>query len=86
MFESLSIFICCLCSFRLVEKYALLVGGCDMHRMDLSSLIMLKDNHINAAGSITKAVQQAKYIGGFALKVEVETSTLEDALEACRAG
>jgi len=72
--------------FRLVEKYALLVGGCDPHRMDLSSMIMLKDNHINSAGNITLAVQAAKRVGGFALKVEVETSTLADALEACRAG
>ena len=54
--------------------------------MDLSSLIMLKDNHIEAAGSITEAVRKAKHVGGFALKVEVETSTLKDALEACHAG
>ena len=47
---------------------------------------MLKDNHIGAAGSITAAVQRAKRVGGFALKVEVETSTLADALEACNAG
>jgi nicotinate-nucleotide pyrophosphorylase (carboxylating) len=72
--------------FRIVEKYALLVGGCDPHRMDLSSMIMLKDNHINSAGNITLAVRRAKQVGGFALKVEVETSSLADALEACRAG
>jgi nicotinate-nucleotide pyrophosphorylase (carboxylating) len=72
--------------FRLVEKHALLVGGCDAHRMDLSSMIMLKDNHINSAGNIAAAVRHAKRVGGFALKVEVETSTLADALDACRAG
>jgi nicotinate-nucleotide pyrophosphorylase (carboxylating) len=72
--------------FRIVEKYALLVGGCDPHRMDLSSMIMLKDNHVNSAGNITLAVQRAKRVGGFALKIEVETSSLADALEACRAG
>jgi nicotinate-nucleotide pyrophosphorylase (carboxylating) len=72
--------------FRLVEKHALLVGGCDAHRMDLSSMIMLKDNHINSAGNIAAAVRHAKRVGGFALKVEVETSTLGDALDACRAG
>ena len=40
--------------FRMVEKYALLVGGVDTHRYDLSSMIMLKDNHIWTAGNITK--------------------------------
>ena len=47
------------CFFRIVEKYAMLVGGVDTHRMDLSSMIMLKDNHINAHGSITNAVKEA---------------------------
>jgi len=46
--------------FRIVEKYALLVGGVSTHRMDLSSMIMLKDNHIWSTGSITKSVQAAK--------------------------
>lgn len=41
--------------FRMVEKYALLVGGADMHRYDLSSMIMLKDNHVTMAGSIEQA-------------------------------
>ncbi|KAI8068509.1 Quinolinate phosphoribosyl transferase [Gongronella butleri] len=72
--------------FRLVEKYGVLVGGLDTHRMDLSSMIMLKDNHIWSSGSITKAVQQARSVGGFALKIEVECQSEEEADEAIAAG
>jgi len=72
--------------FRLVEKYGMLVGGIDGHRHDLSSMIMLKDNHIWAKGSITKAVHAAKAVGGFALKVEVECQTEAEADEAIEAG
>lgn len=71
---------------RLLEKYSMLVGGVDTHRYDLSSMIMLKDNHITSTGSITKAVAAAKSVGGFAMKVEVEVSTEEDASEAINAG
>ncbi|KIW24754.1 nicotinate-nucleotide diphosphorylase (carboxylating) [Cladophialophora immunda] len=72
--------------FRLVEKYGMLVGGADQHRMDLSSMIMLKDNHIWARGSITDAVRSAKAVGGYALKVEVEVDSEEGADEAIAAG
>jgi nicotinate-nucleotide pyrophosphorylase (carboxylating) len=72
--------------FRLVEKYGMLVGGVDGHRHDLSSMIMLKDNHIWARGSITDAVKAAKSVGGFALKVEVEVDNEKDADEAIAAG
>lgn len=72
--------------FRLVEKYALLVGGVDTHRMDLSSMIMLKDNHVWSRGNITKAVHSAKNVGGFSLKIEVECRSLEEAQEAMQAG
>lgn len=72
--------------FRWVEKYALLVGGCDQHRYDLSSMIMLKDNHVWSSGSITEAVKRAKSVGGFALKVEVECQSEADADEAINAG
>jgi nicotinate-nucleotide pyrophosphorylase (carboxylating) len=72
--------------FRLVEKYGMLAGGCDPHRMDLSQMTMLKDNHIVAAGSITNAVKAAKSAGGFAVKVEVECQSLEEAHEAAAAG
>ncbi|KAI8839948.1 Quinolinate phosphoribosyl transferase [Chytridium lagenaria] len=65
--------------FRLVEKYAMLVGGIDTHRFDLSSMIMLKDNHIWASGSITKAVEAAR-------KIEVECRNEAEADEAITAG
>eukprot|EP00051_Salpingoeca_urceolata_P027550 m.482008 g.482008 ORF g.482008 m.482008 type:complete len:295 (-) comp22404_c0_seq1:141-1025(-) len=72
--------------FRVVEKYAMLVGGADSHRMDLSSMVMLKDNHIWSQGSITAAVQKAKSVAGFSMKVEVECGSLEEAREAIAAG
>ncbi|KAK7729020.1 nicotinate-nucleotide diphosphorylase (carboxylating) [Botryosphaeria dothidea] len=73
--------------FRLVEKYGMLVGGCDAHRHDLSTMTMLKDNHIWACqGSITKAVHAAKASGGFSIKVEVECQSFEEADEAIAAG
>ncbi|OBA20118.1 nicotinate-nucleotide pyrophosphorylase [Metschnikowia bicuspidata var. bicuspidata NRRL YB-4993] len=71
---------------RYVEKYSMLVGGVDAHRYDLSSMVMLKDNHIKSTGSITKAVQSARKVCGFAVKVEVEVSTEHDAKEAIDAG
>ena len=72
--------------FRLVEKYGMLVGGADTHRMDLSTMIMLKDNHVWARGSITDAVTAAKAVAGFSLKVEVEVQSEEEADEAIAAG
>lgn len=73
--------------FRLVEKYGMLVGGCDPHRHDLSAMTMLKDNHIWACGgSIPSAVAAAKAAGGFAIKVEVECQTEEEAETAIKAG
>ena len=72
--------------FRLVEKYGMIVGGVDGHRHDLSSMTMLKDNHIWARGSITEAVKAAKTAGGFALKVEVEVDSEGGADEAIAAG
>ena len=72
--------------FRLVEKYGMLVGGIDGHRHDLSSMIMLKDNHIWAKGSITNAVKAARAVGGFALKIEVECQSESEADEAIEAG
>ncbi|CAH1800490.1 unnamed protein product [Owenia fusiformis] len=72
--------------FRLVEKYALLIGGISTHRYDLSSMIMLKDNHIWTAGSITQAVKDAKSVGGFSTKIEVECRGFTEAKEAAEAG
>jgi nicotinate-nucleotide pyrophosphorylase (carboxylating) len=72
--------------FRLVEKYGLVVGGAATHRYDLSQMVMLKDNHIMSAGSITSAVRLARRAGGFSIKVEVEAGTLKAAMEAAAAG
>jgi len=72
--------------FRLVEKYALLVGGVDTHRYDLSSMIMLKDNHIASAGSIKAAVLKARSVAGFSIKIEVECQSQEEAEQALSAG
>lgn len=72
--------------FRVVEKYGLLVGGAATHRLDLSQMVMLKDNHIWANGSITNAVQLARKASGFSQKIEVECQSLEEAYEAAGAG
>lgn len=72
--------------FRTVEKYALIVGGAATHRLDLSQMVMLKDNHIWSCGSITKAVQTARQGAGFSMKIEVECQSLDDGLEAAAAG
>ncbi|KAF8444270.1 Quinolinate phosphoribosyl transferase [Terfezia claveryi] len=72
--------------FRLVEKYAMLVGGVDQHRFDLSSMVMLKDNHIWSTGSIENAVKAARSVVGFSGKIEVEVGSEEEACEAASAG
>ncbi|KAK5991237.1 Nicotinate-nucleotide pyrophosphorylase [Cladobotryum mycophilum] len=72
--------------FRLVEKYGMLVGGADTHRVDLSAMIMLKDNHVWSRGSITDAVLAAKSVAGFSIKVEVEVQSEAEADEAIAAG
>jgi nicotinate-nucleotide pyrophosphorylase (carboxylating) len=72
--------------FRVVEKYGLLVGGAATHRLDLSQMVMLKDNHIWSCGSITKAVNLARKAAGFSQKIEVECQSLDDAMEAAVAG
>lgn len=72
--------------FGMVEKYALIVGGVDTHRMDLSHMVMLKDNHIWSVGSISQAVLKAKSVAGFSTKIEVECQSVEEAIEAAEAG
>jgi nicotinate-nucleotide pyrophosphorylase (carboxylating) len=72
--------------FRLVEKYGLLVGGAATHRLDVSQMVMLKDNHIWSTGSISTAVTVARQAAGFSSKIEVECQSLEDAIEAANAG
>lgn len=74
-------------SFRIVEKYGLIVGGCNTHRLDLSQMTMLKDNHIwSCGGNITRAVAHARSAAGFSQKIEVECQSLKEALEAAEAG
>ena len=71
---------------RIFEKYAVKVGGACNHRYNLSDGVLLKDNHIGAAGSITKAVEMARQYAPFVRKIEVETETLEQVAEAVEAG
>ncbi len=73
-------------NMRPFEKYAVKVGGGTNHRYNLSDGILIKDNHIGAAGSITKAVQLARDYAPFVRKVEVEVETLEQLDEALSAG
>lgn len=56
--------------FRIVEKYAVIVGGGATHRYDLSQMVMLKDNHIVSAGGISAAVEAARRAAGFSMKIE----------------
>ena len=72
--------------FRLVEKYGMRIGGVDPHRHDLSSMIMLKDNHIWSCGSISAAIAQARAAGGFSLLLDVEVRDEKEADEAIDAG
>ncbi len=71
---------------RIFEKYAVRCGGATNHRYNLSDCVMMKDNHICAAGSITKAVQMARDYVSFVTKVEVECETLEQVAEAAECG
>ena len=71
---------------RIFEKYAVRIGGGSNHRYNLSDGVMLKDNHINAAGGISQAIRMAKDYAPFVRKIEVETETLEQVQEAVEAG
>ena len=71
---------------RVFEKYAVRVGGGCNHRYNLSDGVLLKDNHIGAAGSVTKAVQMAKAYAPFVRKIEIEVETLDQVKEAVDAG
>lgn len=71
---------------RVFEKYAIRVGGGCNHRYNLSDGVLLKDNHIGAAGSVTKAIQMAKAYAPFVRKIEIEVETLEQVKEAVEAG
>ena len=73
-------------NMRIFEKYAVRVGGGYNHRYNLSDGVLLKDNHIGAAGSVTKAVQMAKEYAPFVRKIEVEVENLDMVREAVEAG
>lgn len=73
-------------NMRIFEKYAVKVGGGCNHRYNLSDGVMLKDNHINAAGGITQAVAMAREYAPFIRKIEVEVENLEMLQEALDAG
>lgn len=73
-------------TLRVFEKYAVHCGGATNHRYNLSDGVMMKDNHISAAGSITKAVQMAREYAPFVRKIEVECETLEQVQEAVDCG
>ena len=71
---------------RIFEKYAVRVGGGKNHRYNLSDGVLLKDNHIGAAGSVTNAIKMAKAYAPFVRKIEVEVETLDMVKEAVSAG
>ncbi len=73
-------------NMRVFEKYAVKVGGGYNHRFNLSDGILLKDNHIGAAGSVTKAVKMAQEYAPFVRKIEVEVENLDMVKEAVEAG
>ena len=71
---------------RALQKYAVVCGGGKNHRYNLSDAAMLKDNHIDAYGSITAAVNALRQKAGHMLKIEVETRSLDDLREALSVG
>lgn len=73
-------------NMRIFEKYAVKVGGGYNHRYNLSDGILIKDNHIGAAGSVTKAIEMAKEYAPFVRKIEIEVENLEMLQEALDAG
>ena len=72
--------------WRALEKYAVRCGGCVNHRSSLGEHVLIKDNHIAAAGSLTKAVKLARGAAPHLAKIEVEAKTLAEVREALRAG
>ena len=70
---------------RVVEKYAVRVGGGHNHRLGLDSGVLIKDNHIAAAGTVTKAIEGARRVAPHTLKIEIECETLAQVEEALKA-
>ena len=71
---------------RVLEKYAVKAGGCSNHRFNLSDGVLIKDNHIRAAGSIAAAVDMARRYAPFVLKIEVECEDMDMVRDAVAAG
>ena len=71
---------------RIFEKYAVRIGGGYNHRYNLSDGVLLKDNHINAAGGVKEAIQMAKEYAPFVRKIELEAENLDMVREAADAG
>lgn len=71
---------------RIFEKYAVRVGGGNNHRYNLTDGVLLKDNHIGAAGGVGKAIRMAREYAPFVRKIEIEVETLEQVQEAVDAG
>lgn len=71
---------------RMLDKYAVVIGGGRNHRQGLYDGVMIKDNHISFSGSITKAVKAVRKNVGHMVKIEVETETKEEVMEAVEAG
>ncbi|MGB9805978.1 MAG: carboxylating nicotinate-nucleotide diphosphorylase [Thermoproteota archaeon] len=71
---------------RYLEKKAVKLGGGDTHRMSLSDMILIKDNHVRIIGGIREAIKQAKEKASSFVKVEIEVSNLEEAIEAAKGG
>ncbi|MCG9131930.1 carboxylating nicotinate-nucleotide diphosphorylase [Candidatus Poribacteria bacterium] len=72
--------------WRAVQKYAVRIGGAQNHRFGLYDGVLIKDNHIVAAGGITNAVQQARQVVPHTAKIEVEVETVEQIDEALKVG
>jgi nicotinate-nucleotide pyrophosphorylase (carboxylating) len=70
---------------RVLDKYAVKAGGGENHRIGLYDMVLIKDNHIKVAGSITKAVEQIRSQVPAAMKIEVETTTIDEVMEALQA-
>ncbi len=68
------------------DKKAVIIGSGDPHRLHLDDMVLIKDNHLAIVGSVEKAVKKAKVNASFTKKIEVEVTTVEDALKAAKVG
>lgn len=71
---------------RALDKYAVKAGGCENHRSDLHDMVLIKDNHIRSAGSVTEACARIRKKWGHQYRIEVETSNMDEVKEAIEAG